>query len=397
MLPMRRAKLYADLCKYREGVSKMNDMAVKLRRLQEEVAAMQPRLVERQSEATRIMALLQQEKMDAEATLQAILPEERQADAAAARKAELVKECEDELHNVMPPLRKALKGLLAIEKTSIAELKVMRNPPSGVKLVMRCICILLGRIPDIVQDGKVKEGDDEAVTAWWAESIRCLSDFHFLDKLINFDKDNVTPEMADQIASFVAHRSFDPEVVTRTSQSAAALCRWVCAMDLYQKAKKMVDPKREMLRVAEQELAMQEERLREARERLTSIYDAIAALEVRWTEANASRDSLQADFNTTQRKVDQAQRVLTAVKQEVERWQQSMEAMEVKHRQVLGEVLLNSGYIAYLGALPGSYRKQVEAMWIVTLERHAIPFPTDFSLQESLGELDRLEHWRDAR
>lgn len=71
--------------------------------------------------------------------------------------------------------------------------------------------------------------------------------------------------------------------------------------------------------------------------------------------------------------------------------------MEVKHQQVLGEVLLNSGYVAYLGALPGSYRKQVEAMWLVLLERHEIPFPTDFSLQESLGELDRLEHWRDAR
>lgn len=124
MLPLRRAKLHADLCKYREGVSKMNNMAVRLRRLQEEVAAMQPRLVERQAEAARIMSLLQQEKMDAEATLQAILPEEQQADSAAARKAELVKECEDELNEVMPPLKKALKGLLAIEKTSIAELKV---------------------------------------------------------------------------------------------------------------------------------------------------------------------------------------------------------------------------------------------------------------------------------
>lgn len=32
---------------------------------------------------------------------------------------------------VMPPLLKALKDLSAIDKGSIAELKVMRNPPAG--------------------------------------------------------------------------------------------------------------------------------------------------------------------------------------------------------------------------------------------------------------------------
>ncbi len=46
---------------------------------------------------------------------------------------------------VMPPLSKAIKGLRSIDKQSIAELKVMMNPPPGVKMVMRCICIMLDR------------------------------------------------------------------------------------------------------------------------------------------------------------------------------------------------------------------------------------------------------------
>ena len=45
----------------------------------------------------------------------------------------------------MPPLNKAIKGLKSIDKPSIAELKVMMNPPAGVKMVMRCICIMLDR------------------------------------------------------------------------------------------------------------------------------------------------------------------------------------------------------------------------------------------------------------
>lgn len=43
-------------------------------------------------------------------------------------------ECEKALSAVMPPLLKALKGLRAIDKSSIAELKVMRNPPAGASV-----------------------------------------------------------------------------------------------------------------------------------------------------------------------------------------------------------------------------------------------------------------------
>ena len=87
----------------------------------------------------------------------------------------------------MPPLNKAIKGLRAIDKQSISELKVGRrsrshqetlpacplfslvspppltqvmiSPPVGVKMVMRCICIMLDRIPARVLEGKVKDED----------------------------------------------------------------------------------------------------------------------------------------------------------------------------------------------------------------------------------------------
>jgi hypothetical protein len=85
----------------------------------------------------------------------------------------------------------------------------------------------------------------------------------------------------------------------------------------------------------------------------------------RYKAANEAKDRLQVELGSAQFKVNQAQKVLTAVKQEVERWQQSGAAMDIKHQQVLGEVLLSAGYMSYLGPLPGSYRKQV---WIKCVE-----------------------------
>ena len=35
--------------------------------------------------------------------------------------------------------------------------------------------------------------------AWWSESIRLLGDFHFLDRLLGYDKDGMPDEMAAQV------------------------------------------------------------------------------------------------------------------------------------------------------------------------------------------------------
>lgn len=42
-----------------------------------------------------------------------------------------------------------------------------------------------------------------------------------------------------QVRSFVDNPAFDPAVVSRSSQSAAVLAKWVIAMDDYQRVKKV--------------------------------------------------------------------------------------------------------------------------------------------------------------
>jgi hypothetical protein len=54
----------------------------------------------------------------------------------------------------------------------------------------------------------------------------------------------------------------------------------------------------------------------------------------RFQAANVAKERLQGELDRAQFKVTQAQKVLTAVKQEVERWQQSGVIMDIKHQQV---------------------------------------------------------------
>jgi hypothetical protein len=42
-----------------------------------------------------------------------------------------------------------------------------------------------------------------------------------------------------QVEGFVANPMFDPTAMQRTSKAAAALCKWVKAMDAYQKGQQV--------------------------------------------------------------------------------------------------------------------------------------------------------------
>ncbi len=75
-----------------------------------------------------------------------------------------------------------------------------------------------------------------------------LGDFHFLDALLLYDKDAMTPEMTAQVSGFCTNPQFDPNVVSRSSQSAAVLAKWVLAMDDYQRVKKVRVPQRSSTR-----------------------------------------------------------------------------------------------------------------------------------------------------
>ena len=125
------------------------------------------------------------------------------------------------------------------------------------------------------------ECEEQGTQAWWDESIRMLGDFHFLDKLVGYDRDSMTDEVMNQIkvrkvagghapgqceggqewASqfhhsyscfthlplppppapplplflqlFIDLPQFDPRKMVNVSVAAATLCKWVKAMHQY--------------------------------------------------------------------------------------------------------------------------------------------------------------------
>lgn len=69
----------------------------------------------------------------------------------------------------------------------------------------------------------------------WVEAKRQLGDQYFLDRLREFDKDNIPDKVLKKIGTYTAKPDFDPEIVGVVSLAAKSLCLWVRAIEKYGK------------------------------------------------------------------------------------------------------------------------------------------------------------------
>merc|ERR1719326_153863 len=113
-----------------------------------------------------------------------------------------------------------------------------------------------------------------------------------LDSLMNYDKENIPDNVIQKIEPYINREDFDPAAIKKASVACEAMCMWVGAMFKYNQVAKQVEPKRQMLRAAEEELAVVQGRLREAQATLRQVNAKIAKLEADLNAAVANADKL---------------------------------------------------------------------------------------------------------
>ena len=109
----------------------------------------------------------------------------------------------------------------------------MKSPPPAVKLVMEAICILKGIKADRVPD---PSGSGKKVEDFWGPATKLLGDMKFLQSLHEYDKDSIPAAYIAIIRSkYITNPDFVPEKIRTASTAAEGLCKWVLAMESYDK------------------------------------------------------------------------------------------------------------------------------------------------------------------
>ena len=104
---------------------------------------------------------------------------------------------------------------------------------------MEAVCVMRDIKPDKIND---PSGSGQKVLDYWGPSKKLLGDMKFLDNLKEYDKDNIPVHIMKKIrAEYTSNAAFDPLQIRTASSAAEGLCRWVQAMEIYDRVAKVSD------------------------------------------------------------------------------------------------------------------------------------------------------------
>ncbi len=218
---------------------------------------------------------------------------------------------------------------------------------------MEAVCVMKQIQPIKKLEMATGRMDDD----FWPAAQKLLGDLRFLDLLRAYDKDNIPPSVMKRIRErYIPNPEFNPNIVRHVSAACEGLCRWVRAMEVYDRVIKIVAPKRAKLQEAEQELTRQMKRLSEKHTQLQQISDKLQGLNDDFAAMSKKKKDLEDSIDQCRQKMERASKLIGGLGGEQENWKSSSNNLDFKLQQLPGDVLLSSSIITYLGAASNDYR-----------------------------------------
>ncbi|KAF1335991.1 Dynein heavy chain, partial [Globisporangium splendens] len=279
------------------------------------------------------------------------------------------------LDEPMPAYYASIKALSQLKKDDITVLKTFTNPPRLVGVTTNAVCLLFGAKQE------------------WNGAKKLLNDMKFLDKLKEYDKDNIPPKTIRALAKFMADKEFTSETLSSISTAATSLCMWVRAMYTYDTVAKNIAPKKENLKQAEERLEREQQQLQIKQSGLNAVLKKVADLKRTLEDAQQKKIDLEKQTQTTQAQLVRAERLIDSLGEEQGRWKECAEGLTIDMVNLVGDMILSVGCIAYLGPFTAEFRHDLQQKWVAFCKQSGLPVDSHFSFQRVLADPVVVREW----
>ncbi|XP_035161066.1 dynein axonemal heavy chain 7 isoform X2 [Callithrix jacchus] len=394
LLEKKRSEVMKMKKRYEVGLEKLDSASSQVATMQSELEALQPQLKVASKEVDEMMIMIEKDSIEVAKTEKIVKADEAIANEQAMASKAIKDECDADLAGALPILESALAALDTLTAQDITVVKSMKSPPAGVKLVMEAICILKGIKADKIPD---PTGSGKKIEDFWGPAKRLLGDMRFLQSLHEYDKDSIPPAYMTIIRkNYIPNPDFVPEKIRNASTAAEGLCKWVIAMDSYDKVAKIVAPKKIKLAAAEGELKIAMDGLRKKQAALKEVQDKLARLQDTLELNKQKKADLEKKVDLCSKKLERAEQLIGGLGGEKTRWSHTALDLGQLYINLTGDILISAGVVAYLGAFTSTYRQNQTKEWTTLCKGRNIPCSDDYSLMGTLGEAATIRTWNIA-
>ncbi|XP_070092321.1 dynein axonemal heavy chain 6 isoform X4 [Equus caballus] len=375
MLHEKRKQLVSACDRVKNGLTKLLETNVLVDKMKLDLSALEPVLLTKSQDVEALMDKLAVDQENADQVRHVVQEEEAIAKVKAEETQAIADDAQRDLEEALPALDAANKALDSLDKADISEIRVFTKPPDLVMTVMEAISILLNAKPD------------------WPTAKQLLGDSNFLRRLLEYDKENIKPQILAKLQKYINNPDFVPEKVEKVSKACKSMCMWVRAMDLYSRVVKEVEPKRQKLRAAQAELDITMATLKEKQALLKNVEGQIQALQDEYDKGVNEKESLAKTMALTKARLVRAGKLTAALGDEQVRWEESIQKSHEEIGNIVGNVFIAAACVAYYGAFTAQYRQSLIECWIQDCQSLEIPIDPAFSLINILGDPYEIRQW----
>ncbi|CEM11721.1 unnamed protein product [Vitrella brassicaformis CCMP3155] len=276
-------------------------------------------------------------------------------------------DAQSDLDEIMGDYERAERAVDRLDRKDIQELKSFQNPPSTVRLVVECVCMLLGYKED------------------WSTARQIMGDVNFVRRIFDYDKDHVPERLLQKLQTYLDDPQFDPQAVERQSQAAKSLCLWCRAIHHYAHVLKRVQPKRQRLEEQKARLHEAQDALEKKQSELSEMTERLGGLEALYDETQSDLERLREEKQIAERRLKRGQELTEVLSDEAVRWTDELRDLNTQVDTLLGDTIAATATLTYCGPFPQEMRDRLTTEWLQILRTHHVRAASNWTIRRSLS------------
>ncbi|KAG9262045.1 dynein heavy chain 10, axonemal [Astyanax mexicanus] len=365
-------------CKRLEGgLDKLEEASVQLADLNKKLAEQKVVLAEKSSACESLLQEISTNTAIAEEKKK--LAEEKAKEIEEQNKVILVekKDAESSLAEALPALEAARIALQDLDKSDVTEIRSFAKPPKQVQVVCECILVMRGH----------KEIN-------WKTAKGMMSEANFLRSLMEMDCDSISGGQVKTVRGFLKNLNTSSEEMQAISKAGSGMLKFVEAVMGYCDVAREIKPKREKVARLEKNFFQSKRELEKIQSELEAIQKELGALGEKYSAAMGEKQLLQEEAQLMERRLIAADKLISGLGSENQRWTEDLEELKKKRVRLLGDCLISAAFLSYEGAFNWDFRnKMVYEAWQKDVLERGIPLSQPFRIESLLTDEVEISRW----
>jgi dynein heavy chain len=154
-----------------------------------------------------------------------------------------------------------------------------------------------------------------------------------------------------------------------------------------------IGPKKLKLQGAQDSADKAEAAAAKAAAELATVQAQVADLEAKLAAAQKKGEQLEADMEMATTRLGRAEKLVGGLGAEAVRWESAQAILNDAIKFLIGDVIVASGFIAYIGPFTSTFREEVVKDWVESVKKFEITANPKWTLAETLVDPAEVRDW----